>query len=97
MIWGSAWCGNEKVQVKCSSLQLSRTAHDGCVCMCVLGGPSVGGESLTFSSQWTHSACHSAPISHPSPVLAEAAQALYLAPHMVFPLITFSTRCPMFR
>ena len=69
-----------------------------CVCVCVCGGgPSVGGESLTFSSQWTHSACHSAPISHPSPVLAEAAQALYLAPHMVFPLITFSTRCPMFQ
>ena len=95
MIWGWVWCGNEKIQVKCSSFQLSRTAHVG---VCV-GGPSVGGESLTFSSQWTHSTCHSAPISHPSPgetVLAEAAQALNLAPNTVF-LITFSTRCPMFQ
>ena len=67
--------------------------------VCVCGGPSVGGESLTFSSQWTHSACHSAPILHPSPgetVLAEAAQALNLPPNTVF-LITFSTRCPMFQ
>lgn len=83
------WCGNEKVQVKCSSFQLSRTAHGGWV-----GGSFYWWGALGFGSQWTHSACHSAPTSRPSPgdtVLAEAAQALYLAPNMVFPLFTFPT------